>query len=74
MFRSLANEHIYLVDPADTLYRRDSFLGGYAAEYLWQKQRGEWNIEEAIKFGCRVSAKTISQLGAQSALPWYDEL
>jgi hypothetical protein len=59
--------------PTDDMCPRDAFLGAYAAEHLWQKQRGEWDIEEAIRFGCKAAARTISQLGAQSALPWYDE-
>ena len=57
------------------LYHRDSFVGGYVAEYLAQKQRGEaWNIEAAIAYGCKASARVIEELGCLDPIAWADEV
>jgi hypothetical protein len=53
---------------------RDTFTGVYAAEYLQQKQDGEWNIRAAVERACRASALTITRFGAQEGIPWSDEI
>lgn len=52
----------------------DSFLGAYVVEFVRQKRKGEWNIERAIAFASKAAARTIEQLGSQTALPWADEI
>lgn len=43
-------------------------------EFVRQKRKGEWNIEKAIDFESKAAARTIEQLGSQTALPWADEM
>lgn len=45
-------------------------MGVYAAEYLRQKARGEWNIRDAVARANRAAAHTVCQMGAQEAIPW----
>ena len=52
---------------------RDTFVGNYAAEYIRQKQLGEWDISKAVARACKASARTIERLGAQESIPWADE-
>ena len=43
-------------------------------EFVKQKQQGTWNIEQAVRFACKASARTIEHLGAQDAIPWADQV
>lgn len=53
---------------------RDSFVGGYVAEYLAQKQEQKWEIEVAIKYGCKASARVIEALGCLDPIAWADQV
>ncbi|OAL38749.1 ribokinase [Fonsecaea nubica] len=53
---------------------RDTFTGAYAADYLRQKQMGQWDIREAVVRACKAAALTITRLGAQEGIPWMDEI
>jgi len=52
----------------------DTFVGVYATDYLRQKARNEWDIEQAIVRANRASAQTIRQYGAQATIPWANEI
>ena len=49
-------------------------MGVYATDYLRQKARNEWDIEQAIIRANRASAQTIRQYGAQATIPWANEI
>lgn len=53
---------------------RDSFVGAYAAQYMAQKQKGEWNIMAAVQYGCKASARVIEYLGCLEPIVWADEV
>ncbi len=61
-------------DLAWLTFPRDSFVGGYVAQYLTQRARGEWNIEAAVQYGCRAAARVIESLGCLKPIPWSDEI
>ncbi|KAL9123642.1 MAG: hypothetical protein Q9217_006943 [Psora testacea] len=65
----LAQKNVNLMN-----YCIDSFLGAYVVEFVRQKRKEEWNIEKAIDFTIKAAARTIEQLGSQTALPWADEI
>lgn len=46
----------------------------YATDYLRQKARNEWDIEQAIRRANRASAQTTRQYGAQATIPWANEI
>lgn len=52
----------------------DTFVGAYAAEYLKQKLEDEWNIEAAVRYGCKASARFIEHIGYLEPIPWADEV
>lgn len=49
-------------------------MGGYAAEYIKQRQMGQWNIEAAVRYGCKASARVIEHLGCLAPIAWADEV
>lgn len=49
-------------------------MGVYATDYLRQKARNEWDIEQAIRRANRASARTTRQYGAQATIPWANEI
>ncbi len=57
------------VNVVDTTAAGDSFIGGL----VYQLSCGE-SIEEAIGFANRVAAITVTRFGAQSSLPYYDDV
>jgi hypothetical protein len=59
---------------SDNYMHRDTFVGYYAMEYVRQKHRGVWEIQKATELGCRAAARTIQQKGAQTSIPWADEI
>jgi len=59
----------YKVKAIDTTAAGDSFIGG-----LMTKLSEGYSIEVAIEFAMKVGALTVSQSGAQSSLPWRDEV
>jgi ribokinase len=59
----------YQVNAVDTTAAGDSFIGGLAVALSEGKQ-----IEEAVSFAMAVAALTVTKKGAQSALPYRDEV
>ena len=43
-------------------------------QYIAQKQKGEWDIEAAVWYGCKASARVIEHLGCLTPIAWADEL
>lgn len=58
----------------DTSGAGDSFVGGYVADYMAQKQKGQWDIEIAVQYGCKASARVIEYLGRLEPIVWADEV
>lgn len=57
-----------------TCHYSDTFLGAYAVRIVEQKQRGFWDVREAVEYECKASARTIQQIDAQESIPWADEV
>ena len=53
---------------------RDSFVGGYVAQYIMQKQSNQWDIKAAVQYGCKAAARVIEHLGCLAPIPWADEV
>ena len=49
-------------------------MGGYAAEYMAQKKKGQWDIKAAVQYGCKASARVIEHLGCLDSISWADEV
>ena len=49
-------------------------MGGYAAQYIQQKQMNQWDIEAAVRYGCKASARVIEHLGCLAPIVWADEV
>ncbi|KAF7502386.1 hypothetical protein GJ744_005964 [Endocarpon pusillum] len=58
----------------DTSGAGDTFVGAYAAQYMAQKKKGQWDIEAAVKYGCKASACVIEHVGTLIPIPWADEI
>jgi ribokinase len=57
----------------DTTAAGDTFVGGYAVSIV--RKGGHQSIDdEIVKFSCRAAGRTVERQGAQSAIPWADEL
>jgi ribokinase len=55
----------------DTTAAGDTFVGAYAVEVV----RGEVvDMESVVKRACRAAGRTVEKEGAQSAIPWADEV
>lgn len=52
----------------------DAFTGAYAAAYLRQKAKKQWDIRSAVVRANKAAAITIQAMGAQAGIPWGDEL
>lgn len=59
----------FKVKVVDTTAAGDSFVGGFAASYLYSQ-----DIDEAIMLGQKTAAISIQRMGAQSSLPTLDEV
>lgn len=57
------------VKARDTTAAGDSFIGGFAASYVLNR-----NIDEAIQQAQIVAAITVTRAGAQSSLPTWEEV
>ncbi|KAL8827855.1 MAG: hypothetical protein Q9191_002936 [Dirinaria sp. TL-2023a] len=70
-----AEKNCTVLDTSGAGYHyRDSFVGAYAASYIEQKQKGEWDIEAAVRYGCKAAARVIEHLGCLHKIPWADEV
>ncbi|KAI9704633.1 MAG: hypothetical protein M1820_005381 [Bogoriella megaspora] len=65
------------VKVVDTTAAGDTFVGAYAvavARSKSQSQEGNFDIDAAVEFANRAAAQTVQRRGAQSAIPWLDEV
>lgn len=59
----------------DTTAAGDTFVGVYAVETVRAKSKAqEFNINAAVSLASRASGKTVEKQGAQSSIPWADEI
>jgi ribokinase len=52
----------------------DTFTGAYASDYLRRKGAGRWDIRRAVIRASKAAALTITRMGAQTGIPWADEI
>ncbi|KAL9124753.1 MAG: hypothetical protein Q9217_005949 [Psora testacea] len=64
-----AEKNCTVIDTSGT-----GFVGGYVAQYMAQKQKGEWDIKAAVQYGCKASARVIEHLGCLHPIVWADEV
>ncbi|KAG0646434.1 Ribokinase [Hyphodiscus hymeniophilus] len=57
----------------DTTAAGDTFVGAYAVSVVRKGGKGAVG-EEDVKRACRAAGKTVEKTGAQSAIPWADEV
>ncbi|KAI0105090.1 Ribokinase-like protein [Nemania sp. FL0031] len=62
------------VDVVDSTGAGDAFTGAYAAAYLRQKAKGQWNIRSAVIRSSKAASIAIQAMGAQAGIPWGDEI
>ena len=55
----------------DTTAAGDTFVGAYAVNVV---RKGRDVTEEYVKLACRAAGRTVEKEGAQSAIPWEDEV
>jgi ribokinase len=58
------------VEVVDTTAAGDTFVGAYALEVV----RKGFNVRDAVEKANCAAAKTVRKRGAQSSIPWADEL
>ncbi|KAI9807115.1 MAG: hypothetical protein M1825_005832 [Sarcosagium campestre] len=63
-----------LVDVVDTTAAGDTFVGAYAVRVVRAGGRGTFDITKAVEWANAAAAKTVQSKGAQSAIPWLDEV
>jgi ribokinase len=54
----------------DTTAAGDTFVGAYAVNVV----NGVGDMGEVVKLACRAAGRTVEKEGAQSAIPWADEV
>lgn len=54
----------------DTTAAGDTFVGAYAVNIV----NGKGDMEEVVRLACRAAGRTVEREGAQSAIPWADEV
>jgi ribokinase len=57
----------------DTTAAGDTFVGAYAVEVVRGKGDGQ-GMQEMVREACKAAGKTVEKEGAQSAIPWADEV
>lgn len=62
------------VKVVDTTAAGDTFAGAYAVAVAKSRAQGAFDIGAAIAFANRAAAQTVQRNGAQSAIPWLDEV
>ena len=65
--------HAEKVDVVDTTAAGDTFVGAYATAVMANARTG-WNTAAAVSWANTAAAKTVERRGAQSAIPWLDEV
>ena len=58
----------------DTTAAGDTFVGAYAVEAALTKRGQAFDIRNAVDKGNRAAAKTVEKEGAQSSIPYLDEI
>ena len=61
----------------DTTAAGDTFVGAYAVNVVRRMGSGEGVVlvgEEDVRLACRAAGRTVERAGAQSAIPWADEV
>ncbi|KAI9722965.1 MAG: hypothetical protein M1812_001414 [Candelaria pacifica] len=61
------------VNVVDTTAAGDTFVGAYAVEVAKSVQ-GRFDLREAVLRANKAAARTVEKKGAQSAIPWLDEM
>lgn len=56
----------------DTTAAGDTFVGAYAVGVV--RKSGQKLEEEDVKLACRAAGRTVEKKGAQSAIPWADDV
>ncbi len=62
-----------VVKVVDTTAAGDTFVGAYAVEAV-KGHVLEWDMKAAVKWACRAASRTVEKKGAQSAIPWANEI
>jgi len=57
----------------DTTAAGDTFVGAYAVSMVRKGRKGDVS-EEDIRSACKAAGRTVETKGAQSAIPWADEV
>jgi ribokinase len=57
----------------DTTAAGDTFVGAYAVGVV-RKMGSDGVLTENVKLACKAAGRTVEQQGAQSAIPWTDEV
>jgi ribokinase len=58
------------IKVVDTTAAGDTFVGAYAVQVV----NGKEDMGEVVKLACKAAGKTCEKSGAQSAIPWGDEV
>ncbi|KAI9798653.1 MAG: hypothetical protein M1833_004642 [Piccolia ochrophora] len=58
----------------DTTAAGDTFVGAYAVEAVKASSRSEFDIARVVDWANKTAAKTVEKRGAQSAIPWLEEM
>jgi ribokinase len=62
------------VKVVDTTAAGDTFVGAYAVQVVSGRVEGGRGMGEVVQLACRAAGKTCEKAGAQSAIPWGDEV
>ncbi|PQE17922.1 ribokinase protein [Rutstroemia sp. NJR-2017a WRK4] len=62
------------VKVVDTTAAGDTFVGAYAVELVRNEREDEKGLLAAVAKACKAAARTVEKEGAQSAIPWADEV
>lgn len=65
------------VKVVDTTAAGDTFVGAYTvAVARWKSMAGgaDFDLDVAIKFANHAASMTVQKAGAQSSIPWVDEV
>lgn len=57
----------------DTTAAGDTFVGAYAVNAVRNSGEG-WDPKTAVSWACKAAGRTVEKHGAQSAIPWADEV